>query len=558
MNYVIDRYLAEITHSAKDVLGARELVIEPANSKFGADFAIPCFKLAAELQKSPIDIANTLAAELKHDALTKAEAVNGFVNLWLSDAVLAEGLSQVHEQKDAFGEQQILKGKKLVIETNNPNPFKDLHIGHAYNSIVADTLANVLEAGGGEVHRMSYHGDVGLHVGKSMWAILGYVDGDPKKLDAVKPEERADFLSKMYVQGAGAYDDDPTTREQIEAFAKESFELKDPLFKQVYETCKTWSFDYLDDVITRIGSKPAERRYLESEADKLGRKVVEDHMSDIFEHSDGAIVFPGEKYDLHTRVFISSRDTTLYEARDLGLIQLKHRDFHPDTSYIVTAEEQREYFNVVFKAAELAIPDTKGETKNISTGTVKLSTGKMSSRTGKIINIEWIFDALREAAVKRGAEETTLQDALTGSLRYAMLKVKIGSDIVFDIAESVSIEGNSGPYLQYAYARGRSILAKLGGDIKPTKIDDLTEDERALARKLLDYPSVVADAVNELAPHNICTYLYELTQTFNRFYEKNRIIDDPRQNVRANLVQAYSQVLKNGLTILGIPAPQRL
>lgn len=567
--YIVDQQLADVAEAIKKLLSLKDLpAIEAANPKFAADFALPCFSLAKQLSKSPQDIARQITAELKHPAIAKLDAQAGFVNLWLSDQILGQALQQVISQKKTFGTQFLPDKQKILIEVNNPNPFKDLHIGHAYNSIVADTLANIIELGGAEVHRVSYHGDVGVHVGMSMWAILRYIKRDPAKLQEIPDNERAKFLSERYVEGAGFYNDNPGVRAEIEEYAKQSFmidELDDEVFKQVYTTCKSWSFDYIHAALKRLNCAPSEYEIMEHEADKLGRKTVESHIGDIFERSEGAVIFRGEPYGLHTRVFISSHDTTLYEARDLGLIKLKHAKYKPDKSYIITAEEQRDYFNVVLKAAELAMPDLAGTTINLPHGTVKLSTGKMSSRTGKVINIEWLFEELSESLKARGAEKEGLQAGLVGAMRYAMLKVRIGGDIIFDIEESISLEGNSGPYLQYAHARGRSILAKLDlhsagvwDNQKSEGRADLTVDEHKLAIKILEYPVVTTKAINELAPHHICTYLYELTQQFNRFYEHNRIIGDERQNLRAGLIKVYCQVLANGLDLLNIPAPERL
>ncbi|HEX6258755.1 MAG TPA: arginine--tRNA ligase [Candidatus Saccharimonadales bacterium] len=556
MPYILDTALSDIASTAQSVLGVSQSPsIEIARAEFAADYALPCFVFAKELKKSPQDIAQALASQLRHDAIAKAEAVGGFVNITLANSLLAQATAEAYSRSQSYGTQEIFRGKKQVIETNNPNAFKDMHIGHAYNSIVADTIANLLELGSGEVHRVSYHGDVGLHVGRSMWAILKYAQGDIQKLKEIVPAERPAFLSRMYVEGTGAYED-PLEKQQIDLLAKQSFTLDDPFYKEVYELCKQWSFDYLDEIIATIGSKHVERRYFEREADELGRKIVEANIGTVFKESEGAVIFEGEKYDLHTRVFLNSRGNTLYEARDLGLMQLKHTEFHPDMSYIVTAEEQKEYFKVVFKAAELVLSELAGKTTNIPTGMVKLSTGKMSSRTGKVLNIEWLFRALHEAVLARSPDAKNIEDTVTGALRYAMLKVRIGSDIIFDINEAVSLEGNSGPYLQYAYARARSILAKLDAAVPVG--DSIEGDEHQLAVRLLQYPAVTAKAVEELTPHVLTAYLYELTQQFNRFYEHNRIVGHAREAERAALVQAYSVVLKNGLTVLGIPAPERM
>jgi arginyl-tRNA synthetase len=237
-------------------------------------------------------------------------------------------------------------------------------------------------------------------------------------------------------------------------------------------------------------------------------------------------------------------------------MQLKNEYFHPQKSYIVTAEEQRDYFKGVIAAAELCLPELKDVTVNISTGTVKLTTGKMSSRTGDVVEIDWLFDQVGKAIKALGAQVSDA--AIAGALRYQFLKVRVGSDVVFDIEEAVSIQGNSGPYLQYAHARARSILRKSSSGQGGLDNVELEADERSLVRKVSEFTEVVDRAVGELKTHYICSYLYELAQTFNRFYEHNRVIDDPRESVRLSLVQAYADRLKAGLELLGINAPDTM
>ncbi len=526
--------------------------ISRPDPQFGDAAINIAMQLTRELKKPPREIAEAIASEVEKNAdIAKVEVAGaGFINVRFTDEALARFL--FHPEPAVLSRA----GEVVVIETNNPNPFKDLHIGHAYNCIIADTIANLLEASGAKTHRVSYHGDVGLHVGRSMWAILKFVGGDLAKLDTIEPKDRAAFMSKMYVEGARADKEDEKAHTEIEELVKQSFKLGDPLFKQVYETCKLWSFNYLDTIIERLGSRLADKRYLESDANALGVETVKNHVGDIFSESKGAIIFKGEDYGLHTRVFIASRGTGLYEARDLGLMQLKQRDYNPDKSYIVTAEEQKDYFNVVIKAAELVVPELSGITENISTGTVKLSTGKMSSRTGEVLNIEWLFEQLEAAIKARGAEPN--EAIITAALRYAFLKVRIGSNVIFDINESVSIEGNSGPYLQYAYARARSILTKSKETPEVPEDEQFDEYERALVLKLQEYRNVTTHAMDELLPHYICTYLYELAQTFNRFYEHSRVIGDPREQLRLALLNQYAQTLRYGLELLNIPAPEHL
>jgi arginyl-tRNA synthetase len=528
-----------------------EPVLTRPDAQFGDLATNVALQLAKQVGKKPQDVATRLADAVRelHEVIEVHIAGPGFINIRLHDSVLLDHLGA----KNGAGSR---RGQVVVIETNNPNPFKDLHIGHAYNCIVADTMANLLDISGAHVHRVSYHGDVGLHVGRSMWAILKWCDGDISKLDTVPEGERPRFMSDRYVEGAKADKEDAAAKKQIEAYAKESF-APEGEYKIVYEKCRDWSFRYLKQTVERLGSKPVEKSYLESQADSVGVKTVREHVGEVFDESGGAIVFAGEAFGLHTRVFIASRGTGLYEARDLGLMQLKSQDFHPSKSYIVTGEEQREYFRVVIKAAELCLPELAGVTENISTGTVKLASGKMSSREGNILNIEWLFSALQDALAERAGSNHDM-DMVVGALRYTMLRVRVGSDIVFDIDAALSVEGNSGPYLQYAHARACSIIGKSTVASQDLHDTGLSESERTLVLKLTEYAGVVEQATRELLPHVICTYLYELAQEFNRFYENARVVGDEREAVRVGLVGHYRDTLAAGLSILGIPAPEKL
>lgn len=522
--------------------------------QFGDYATNVALQLAKRLGKNPREVADTLARSeaLMHASSDKIREVSvagpGFLNLHLSDRALGEAL-EPHPTVRWSGE--------AVIETNNPNPFKAMHIGHAFNAILADTLANLIDASGAKTHRVSYHGDVGAHVGKSMWSILRYIQGDPNTLLAIPVPDRNRFMSRMYAEGATAYKENEQAKAEIDALAQQSFTLDDPLYRQVYETCKHWSFEQIDHLVQRLGNKPTGRRYLESEADALGVQTVNQHVPDVFQESNRALVFPGSKYGSFDNVFVSSTGRGLYGARDLGLMQLKHRDYPSATkSYIVTAEEQRDYFRGVIKAAELCLPALSGFTVNVSTGTVKLASGKMSSRTGDVLEVAWLFDQVAEAVKARGGQAD--DSIIAGALRYQFLRVRIGNDVVFDVAEAVSLQGNSGPYLQYAHARARSLLAKATASPAPITDVQLEAEERLLARKISEYGEVADRAVAELLPHHICGYLYELAQEFNRFYEHNRVLDDEREAVRLTLVHAYADTLKRGLELLGIHAPDHM
>ena len=522
-------------------------ILSRPDAQFGDYTTNVAMQLAKGVGQNPRAIAEKIAEKLAE--LGEFEAVEvagpGFLNITLKpDALLALTRKEPRPER---------AGQSVVIETNNPNPFKAMHIGHAFNAIVADTLANLLAIDGAAVTRVSYHGDVGLHVGKSMYSLLRYADGDIEKIRSIPEAERNSFMSKMYAEGAAAYKDDEAAQAEINELAQQSFTQEDPPYKEIYELCKNWSFEQIDALVARLGNLPTKARFLESLADPKGVETVRANTPAVFKESNGAYVFEGSKHGSFDNVFVGSNGRGLYAARDLGLMQLKQQLFNPDKSYIVTAEEQRDYFKGVIAAAELALPELRGVTVNIPHGTVKLSTGKMSSRNGDVLEVSWLFDQFAEAIRARDGQPD--DEIIAGALRYQFLKVKIGGDVVFDINEAVSLTGNTGSYLQYAHARARRILEKLDTVSVPGEV---REEDRALVRKLGEYHEIIALAKKSLEAHHICNYLFELAQEFNRYYEKNQVVGSDHEQHRAGLVSLYADTLRAGLMILGIVAPNKM
>jgi arginyl-tRNA synthetase len=548
MEYM-NRYADIVARTVKALFAIDvEIKLSRPDPTFGDIATNVAMQLAGRLHESPREIAETIARELRtNDAFLDAVVAGpGFINITLGATSL---LDMTRQESPLFR-----AGQTIVIETNNPNPFKAMHIGHAFNAILGDTIANLLAVSGGQVYRVSYHGDVGLHVGKSMYALLRYADGDFTKIESIPKIDRNTFMSKMYAEGSKAYKEDETAQSEINDLAEQSFEPTSGLYIQIYDLCKAWSFEQIDHLVARLGNQPTVYRFLESDADHRGVEVVKRNVPKVFQESSGALIFEGSKYGAFDNVFVASNGRGLYAARDLGLMLLKNEQFHPDKSYIVTAEEQRDYFKGVIAAAGLVWPDRKDVTVNISTGTVKLTTGKMSSRDGDVIEIAWLFDQFAAAIAERGGEPT--DEIIAGALRYQFLKVKIGGDVVFDVDEAVSLTGNTGSYLQYAHARARRILEKSGASfVMPITLRD---EDYALVRKLGEYAEIVELATRQLEPHHICNYLFELAQEFNRYYEKNQVIGSEYEQHRLGLVGLYADILQAGLAILGIHAPSRM
>lgn len=531
-----------------------EVELTRPDEQYGDYATNVALKLAKKLNQNPRELAEKLSATIKSPDIVDIDVAGpGFINIRLTDRAL---IRQAFDQAIT----QPLKGKVVVAEYSDPNPFKMLHAGHVYTTVVGDSIATLLEGAGAKVHRVNFGGDVGLHVGKTMWAIIKSLSGEnADKLAKIPQKDRAAWLSARYVEGHNAYEEDDKAKMEIIAYNKQVYGVQadddhDSDFAKIYWTCRKWSYEAFDEFYARLGTK-LEKYYPESEVADIGLETVRGHIGKVFEESDGAIVFKGEKFGLHTRVFITREGLPTYETKDVGLIIKKQSDYHYDRSVVVTDNEQQPYMSVVLKAIEQFLPELAAATTYVPHGKLKLIGGvKMSSRKGNIIPAHEVLDVT--AAANKKAHDHDDEEVVLAAVKYAFLKQRIGADIIYDPEESVNITGNSGPYLQYAHARAKSILNK--SEAKSTIIEELDKAERSLVRKIGEHSEVVDKAIEELMPHHICTYLYELAQEFNRFYEGNRVIGDPREAIRIRLVQAYAETLKIGLGLLNITAPEKM
>lgn len=553
---------AAIKAAAKKLYGVdAEPELSRPEEKFGDFSTNIAMQLAAQVGQKPAEIAVALVEAVDSPGLDGKPVVAGpgFINFRLNDEALSKLMTAEPAQK--------LKDQEIVTEYSDPNPFKVLHVGHLYTSVVGDSIAKLLEAVGGRVHRVNFGGDVGLHVAQTIYAAIQKLGGEtPEKLTHIQASDRAQWLAERYVEGNELYKQDETAKTEIKKLNEQIYALHDKDDKsselaKIYWTTRAWSYDYFEQFYKRIGSG-FEKYYPESETVEAGLQAVKDNMGKVFEESEGAVVFKGEVHSMHTRVFVNSQGLPTYETKDVGLILKKWQDYHFDKSIVITGNEIYEYMQVVLKAVEQFEPELVKKTTHITHGIVKLGGGiKMSSRLGNVIRAEQVLESVNEANKKANRVENF--DVTLGAIKYAFLKQRIGADIIFDPAESVSLEGNSGPYLQYAYVRANSILRKSSVPspqslAKDSQLSALDSDERSLVRKIGEFAEVVELAADELLPSHICTYLYELAQTFNRFYENNRVIGDNREAIRLELVSAYANVLKNGLSLLNIATPEKM
>ncbi len=516
----------------------------------------------------PVDLAEKVAECYRAKSkpyLAKIEVAGpGFINFWLSEEFLVGAITQIAREGENFGNSQI-ESEAVMVEFAHPNTHKAFHLGHLRNITTGEAIARILGSQGFKVFRTNYQGDIGLHVAKCLWGVRKKIATEGIRLEDLKTlEEKIKFLSEAYVLGNKNYDDSPDVRKEIEELNLKIYQKSEEIASLWQET-RDWSLEYFDRIYQEVDVK-FDRLYFESEMADLGKKLVLEYLrKGVFEESEGAIIFPGEKYDLHNRVFLNSRGLPTYEAKDLALAQKEFNEFPIGRCLHVVGPEQRGYFDVLFKALEFIDPKiAKGEC-HLMYGWVRLKTGKMSSRSGEVVLGEWLLNEVKSKLKETyQMTEETAELVSVGAVKYSFLKVGLLREISFDIDESISLEGNSGPYLQYVNARIKSVLAKsstsLGsGKIKVSK-DLINAEEMSLLRGLHRFPEVVQEAAGSYAPNLICSYLFDLAQKFNLFYQKHPILkaNDSQRDFRLGLTAAVGQVVENGLRLLGIAAPEKM
>jgi arginyl-tRNA synthetase len=562
----------------KDLVQASDLIFPP-NSEMG-DLSLACFSLAKKVGKNPAELASFLVGKLK-DGLSKEisslKVAGPYLNFILNKNYLAENvIKEIIKDGEKYGKNKGGKGAKIIVEFAHPNTHKAFHIGHLRNIITGESVARILNNCGYKTIRANYQGDIGLHVAKCIWGVKNLAK-EFKEASKLELNKKAGFLGKAYALGSDNYEKNNKAKMEIVILNKAIYN-KEKFIMSVYEKTRKWSLDYFNKIYKMVDVN-FDRLYFESEVFKNGKEIVLKNLNNkIFEKSDGAIIFRGENYGLHNRVFINSEGNPTYEAKDLGLARLQLKEYNPKKIIHVVGPEQAEYFKVVFKAMEFIMPNAKGKETHLSYGWVKLKKGKMSSRLGNVVLGEWLLDEIKKEIFKLVKEnkniknkEETAEKISLAAVKYSILKCGLKNEIVFDIKESISLSGNSGPYLLYTYARINSIVKKARkpayrtGRQKNNKANadfsSLTKkQEHELIFKLAKYPETVKRAGENYDPSDLAKYLFELAQEFNNYYHSVPILKTEEKTMAARLVliNSISQIIKNGLDLLGIETVEEM
>ncbi len=539
-----------------------DFVIEHPKDVTHGDYACNvAMVLAKKVGKPPRELATELATALA-DTIEYVTDVSvagpGFLNFSLHRDFFSREVVRIKEEGGDWGVNQKLDGKKVLIEKSAPNLYKPFHVGHLLNLTISESISRLYRMNGATVTDVSYPSDISLGVAKAVWALLEY-NGDPTDIKE---------LGNAYVQGTKAYEESDVVKSAVQEINTNLNTGKNGPSWDIYLKGRKTSLDYFHTITKRLGSSFDDSFY-ESEAGVRGKKIVEEKVGEVFQVSDGAIVFLGEEYGLHTRVFVTGGGIPVYEAKDIGLIAMKFERFDPDVSILYTDVEQKHYFEVIKKVAELTFGEWGEKTHYLQHGRLRFADKKVSSRLGNVPLAEDLIETVKEAVVERMKEnaidsgsisDATAEAVAQSALKYTFLKAGPGQNITFDLKQALSFEGDSGPYLQYTHARIVSVLEKAECVGVLSSVELVPDNPYEVERLVCRFPEVVEVALAERAPQYMSTYLIQLSGAFNAFYAKEKIADpnDRFAPYKVAVSDAVRITLKNGLWVLGIEAPEKM
>lgn len=556
----------------------------PANPEHGdwsTNVAMVLFgqkKAPAEFT-NPQQFAQAIADKIKQKkdtAFTKVEVAGpGFINLTLSNHSLIEPMLNL-AQNATKSIQLSGKNKPVVVEFSSPNIAKPFTIGHVRSTSIGNAVANLLKATGWEVHKDNHLGDWGTQFGKQIYAIKQW--GDEKSIE--NSTQPVHDLVNLYIKFHQEAEKDPTLEEEGRKWFKK-LEAGDPEAKRLWQKCIEWSLKEFRKIYQELGIEFDENNgvgYGESFfEDKMGEVIEELKKKKLLQESQGAqvIFFPEEKYP--PLMIIKKDGATLYATRDLATDKFRLKKYGPEVTIInEVGIEQSLYFQQLFEVEQMLGWVKPGQRVHIKHGHFRFKDKKMSTRKGNVI---WLKDVLIEAknkAAQFSEEKKEKVDAHhaevigIGALKWNDLKRSSALDVIFDWDEILTLQGNSGPYMQYTYARCKSVLAKAtqqGLQIDVTKVSSHYKpnaEEKAVLRLLYRFDETIQQAAAEYSPHHLCIYLFEVAQSFNAFYNKCSIlgkegeVDTDSRTFRLALTQATANVIQIGLRILGIETLEKM
>lgn len=582
LSSLLHQALLALAEGDAKTLGASEEQIfktleRPPESHLG-DYAFPCFRFAKALRRKPPEIAEQLAKALQNDAkdwVSEAAVVGAFLNLRMQPTKVAEILVEQIQSQAYFKRVQqywLTQPRKVMVEYSQPNTHKVFHVGHMRNVALGDSLGRIYEYCGYPVTFVNYIGDEGAHIAKCIWYIR-------RSAATVPSTDRGEWLGKMYVQACHLLEDaSPEEKlvydQEVSAVLRE-IESKSGEAYQFWVESRQWSLADFKEIYDWTGAR-FDHYFYESEVSEESQQIVDEYLEKaVFKEDDGAIGIDLKAEKLGFLIVRKRDGNTTYGTKDLALARRKYDEFDIDRSIYVVGSEQNLHFKQVFKTLEKMGFEKAKDCYHLSYGMVVLPSGKMSSRKGNVIEFHQMRSELDQALASQLEKyrgdwsdadiDQTKHKLAVGAIRYGMICSDPVKDIVFDIKNWLSFEGDTGPYLMYSYARTLSILARAkqdGIEIDYTQLDAIHEqDEIDLLRYLNDFNTAVIQSCELDKPSVLAHYLFDMCKVYNRFIAHLSVLkapSDEARNVRLALLDCFAKVLRQGLNLLGIEAPERM
>lgn len=561
-----------VGNELKAILKVEEVNFEtPKDKKFG-DFAYPCFLLSKERRQAPMQIAKELEEEfnkLKISSKVEAIAQGAYLNFKINDKnFLVSTITNILEKESLI--EKTSNHSKVLVESPGPNTNKPLHIGHLRNILLGKTIYNILLAIGKDAHLINVVNDRGIHICKSMLAYKKFLNGKTPESENMKPDH---FVGLCYVRFAQEASKSEEAKKQLEQEAKEmlqKWEEGDEEVLSIWKTMNSWVYIGFEETYKELDFN-IEKNYYESETYKGGRDIILKGLEKGLFHKDesGAILANLNDKKLGDKILLRSDGTSVYITQDINMANLRYEDYKFDEMIYVVANEQEYHFNVLFEVFKILNWPFANKCQHFSYGMVELTSGKLKSREGNIIDTDELMQDTKELAkqaiierfpdIEEEEKEKRANMIAHGAIRFFYLKHDPKKNFVFDPKESLAFEGETGPYVQYTHARICSILRKADGEKGDlNKLQE--EEEKLIVKELTRFQEVVEEASEKLKPNIVCHYLLSLCQSVNSYYSKHKVIQDDKelQGARCQLLSAVKKTILQGLKLLDIEYPERM
>jgi arginyl-tRNA synthetase len=571
---------------------AKDFQINETKPEFEGDYTIVLFSLVKTLKKSPEVLGKELGDQLiknYRDFFSGYNVIKGFLNLKIADDALIELLQKSYLNEN-FGKKSS-NHEKIMVEYSSPNTNKPLHLGHLRNNFLGWSVAEILKANGNEVIKTSIVNDRGIHICKSMIAWQMFANGATPDSSHEKGDH---FVGDYYVKFNDEYKQEVT--ELIKSGkTKEEAEKEAPIMKKTQQMLLDWEngnpevlalwakmngwvYDGFDATYHRIGSN-FDHTFYESNTYLLGKDFVQEGLGKniLFKKEDGSVWIDLSDKNLDEKLVLRGDGTSVYITQDIGLAKQKFEDYHLDKSIYVIGDEQLHHMKVLKEIVRKLGMPFADKIFHLSYGMVELTTGKMKSREGTVVDADDLVDEMVTTAamhtkelgkVKDFSEEelNELYETLAlGAMKFYLLRVDPKKRMVFNPVESIDFHGFTGPFVQYTYARIQSILRKVNqaSDVQPqtSEITDLLPLERQLIIALEKYSNIIADAADEMNPSVIANYVFNLAKLYNSFYSEHSVANaenEEKKNLRLHISVMTANIIKSAMKLLGIKVPDKM